>query len=155
MRDRVRSFLAVIILRRFPKRQPHGWAMAWYLWVKCLTTFFIIVLHITRCILWLDMYYIIWYNMILYTACNRKVYVEHRPDLGLHIRHGITYHDDVIKWKHFPRYWPFVLGIHRSTVNSPHKGQWRGALMFSLVYPWLNAIARLVIRDAIALIMTS
>ena len=21
--------------------------------------------------------------------------------------------DDVIKWKHFPRYWPFVWGIHR------------------------------------------
>ena len=21
---------------------------------------------------------------------------------------------DVIKWKHFPRYWPFVMGIHRS-----------------------------------------
>ena len=24
------------------------------------------------------------------------------------------FHDDVIKWKHFPRYWPFVRGIHRS-----------------------------------------
>ena len=23
-------------------------------------------------------------------------------------------HDDVIKWKYFPRYWPFVRGIHRS-----------------------------------------
>ena len=32
-------------------------------------------------------------------------------------------HDDVIKWKHFPRYWPFVRGIHRSPVNSRHKGQ--------------------------------
>ena len=42
-------------------------------------------------------------------------------------------HDDVIKWKHFPRYWPFVRGIHRSPVNSTHKGQWRGALMFSLI----------------------
>ena len=42
-------------------------------------------------------------------------------------------HDDVIKWKHFPHYWPFVRGIHRSPVNSPHKGQWRGALMFSLI----------------------
>ena len=41
--------------------------------------------------------------------------------------------DDVIKWKYFPRYWPFVRGIHRWPVNSPHKGQWRGALMFSLV----------------------
>ena len=26
----------------------------------------------------------------------------------------LTYHDDVIKWKHFPRNWPFVRGIHRS-----------------------------------------
>ena len=30
-------------------------------------------------------------------------------------------HDDVIKWKHFPLNWPFVWGIHRSPVNSPHK----------------------------------
>ena len=44
-----------------------------------------------------------------------------------------THHDDVIKWKHFPRYWPFVRGIHRSPVNSPHKGQWREALVFSLI----------------------
>ena len=47
-------------------------------------------------------------------------------------------HDDVIKWKHFPRYWPVVRGIHRSPVNSPHKGQWRGALMFSLICVWIN-----------------
>ena len=42
-------------------------------------------------------------------------------------------HKDVITWKHFPRYWPFVRGIHRSPVNSPHKGQWRGAVMLSLI----------------------
>ena len=47
-------------------------------------------------------------------------------------------HDDVIKWKHFPRNWPFVREIHRSPVNFPHKGQWRGALMFSLIYAWIN-----------------
>ena len=42
----------------------------------------------------------------------------------------ITYlvvHDDVIKWKHFPRYWPFARGIHR-----------RGDLMFSLICAWIN-----------------
>ena len=48
------------------------------------------------------------------------------------------WHDDVIKWKHFPRYWPFVRGIQRSPVNSPHKGQWRGALMLSLICAWIN-----------------
>ena len=47
-------------------------------------------------------------------------------------------HDDVIKWKHVPRYWPFVRGIHRSPVNSPHKGQWRGALMFFLICARIN-----------------
>ena len=47
-------------------------------------------------------------------------------------------HDDVIKWKHFPRFWPFVRGIHRSPVNSPPKGQWRGALMFSLIRARIN-----------------
>ena len=43
---------------------------------------------------------------------------------------------------HFPRYWPFVRGIHRSPVNSPSKGQWRGDFMFSLIcvwtYGWVN-----------------
>ena len=48
-------------------------------------------------------------------------------------------HDDVIKWKHLPRYWRFVRGIHRWPVNSPHKGQWRGNLMFSLICAWRNA----------------
>ena len=47
-------------------------------------------------------------------------------------------HDDVIKWKHFPRYWPFVRGIHRSPVNFPHKGRWRRALMFSLICARIN-----------------
>ena len=50
----------------------------------------------------------------------------------------INFHDDVIKWKHFPRNWPFVQGIHRSPVNFPHKGQWCGALMFSLICVWIN-----------------
>ena len=45
----------------------------------------------------------------------------------------VMFHDDVIKWKYFPRYWPFVRGIHQPPVNSPHKGPWPGALMFSLI----------------------
>ena len=47
-------------------------------------------------------------------------------------------HDDVIKWKNFQRNRPFVRGIHRSPVNSPHKSQWRGALVFSLICVWIN-----------------
>ena len=54
------------------------------------------------------------------------------PSLLVHM------HDDVIKWKHFPHYWPFVRGIHRSPVNSTHKSQWRGALLFTLICAPIN-----------------
>ena len=57
-------------------------------------------------------------------SCNDDLFIDH----------------DVIKWKHFPRYWPFVRGIHRSPVNSLHKGQWRGALMFSLICARINGL---------------
>ena len=50
----------------------------------------------------------------------------------------IPLHDNVIKWKHLPRYWRFVRDIHRAPVNSPHKCQWRGALMFSFICTWIN-----------------
>ena len=68
------------------------------------------------------------------------------------------FHYDVINWKRFPRYWPFVSGIHRSPMDSPHKGQWRGDLMFSLICAWTfeQIIETPVIWDVIALIiMTS
>ena len=47
-------------------------------------------------------------------------------------------HDNVTKWQHFPPYWTFERGCRWSPVNSPHKGQWRGALMFSLICAWIN-----------------
>ena len=75
------------------------------------------------------------YNIRL-TVVGNKIVDQH-----LHSRLTTCWpsmHDDVIKWKHFPRYWPFVRGIHRWPVNSPHKGQWRGALMYSLICTWIN-----------------
>ena len=65
-----------------------------------------------------------------YTAC-----MKHKDFIETWRRKG---HDDAIKWKHLPRHWPFVRGIHRSPVNSPHKGQWRGALMFSQICAWIS-----------------
>ena len=45
-------------------------------------------------------------------------------------------------WRHqietFGALLAFVRGIHRSPMNSPHKGQWRGALMFSLILARTN-----------------
>ena len=71
------------------------------------------------------------------TFCTTSV--ENIIQLHFLTIHYYLQHDDVIKWKQFPRYWPFVWGIHRSPVNSPHKGQWHGALMFSLISAWINA----------------
>ena len=45
-------------------------------------------------------------------------------------------------WRHqteiFSRYWPFARVIHQTPVNSPHKGQWWGALMFLWSAPCIN-----------------
>ena len=69
--------------------------------------------------------------------CDRKL--NHILFCGLLLSCYISpHHDDVIKWKHFPRYWPLVRRIHRSPVKSPHKGQWRGPLMFFFIYVCIN-----------------
>ena len=80
-----------------------------------------------------------WYSLMSVTVFMYGV--KHMTHLNLSCCMGNCWttahtnvHDDVIKWKHFLHYWPFVLGIHRSPVNSPHKGQWRIALMFSFIY---------------------
>ena len=46
---------------------------------------------------------------------------------------GFERYDDFIKWNRFPRY------CHSVTHEFPHKGQWRGPWMFSLICAWINA----------------
>ena len=45
-------------------------------------------------------------------------------------------------WRHqmekFSALLAFVRGIHRSPVNSRHKGQWRGVFRISLICAWIN-----------------
>ena len=43
-------------------------------------------------------------------------YTSHTTGIGIH-----SNHNDVIKWNLDPRHLPFVRGIHRSPVDSPHK----------------------------------
>ena len=71
-------------------------------------------------------------------ACYvEMIYVTYNPTLRIyHCSH--RYNMMTSSWNHFPRCWPFVQGINRSPVNSPHKGQWRGVLMFSLMCAWTN-----------------
>ena len=93
---------------------------------------------------WRDANFVVWWHRVLlwwkpqFWQCCRSwlsVLSEWLTDDWSHFGRR---HDDVIKWKHFPRYWPVVRGIHRSPVNSPHKDHWRGALMFSLICIWIN-----------------
>ena len=68
-----------------------------------------------------------WFGSASYFDLTVMIFRLFIPNEACHS--GCHYcHDDVIKWKHIPRYWPFVRGIHRSPVNSPHQGQWRGAI---------------------------
>ena len=54
-----------------------------------------------------------------------------------------------VKWMYLGAWWRHQMetfsallvlceGNPRSLVNSPHKGQWRGALKFSLILAWIN-----------------
>ena len=74
----------------------------------------------------------------LLTALNMPLKFKGNRISVVKVRRSHKCHDGVIKWKHFPRYWRFVREIHRSPVNFPHKGQWRGALMFSVICAWMN-----------------
>ena len=74
-------------------------------------------------------------NKVLFGKCNQANNKKHQFGKPKYL---IMSHDDVIKWKHFPRYWPFVRGIHGFPVYSPHKGQCHRALMFSLICVWIN-----------------
>ena len=78
-------------------------------------------------------------NFAIYAKPRQCLISDYNQSMMYKVWYRIYIHDDVIKWKHFPRYWPFVRGIHRSPVNSPHKGRWSGALMFYLICAWINA----------------
>ena len=82
-------------------------------------------------------YRLIWYN-ILQKVIMQQLCFFYTPGPGhrWYLCHYIN--DNVIKWKHFPCCWPIVRGIHRSPVNSPHKGQWREPVMFSMIFAWIN-----------------
>ena len=65
------------------------------------------------------------------------VHVWHLWDT-LYCKNNSTIHDDVIKWKHFPRNWPFVLGIHRSRWIPHTKASDAELWCFSFIYVWIN-----------------
>ena len=118
-------------------------------WVSCFyvqnckqSTRITLSSHLRGCGSFLIVSYSKWTKLIIYLwweICHPSIdlfFSDTYTDFYLYMHsliiHSLytVFHDDVIKWKHFQRYWPFVRGIHLSPVNSPHKGQWLGALMF-------------------------
>ena len=64
----------------------------------------------------------IWLPDFLVVGLSRRGITKHGRLDGLSLTRPSAegkkfIHDDVIKWKHFPRYWSFVRRIHRSPVN--------------------------------------
>ena len=73
-------------------------------------------------------------TQIYQKECSTSLeFIRYQSHISMIMPHDIFSYDDVIKWKHFPCNWPIVRWIHRPPVNSLHKCQWRGALMFSLI----------------------
>ena len=94
--------------------------------------------------------------MVAPRVCCRY-HIDHHKNSYNHIT-AVCYHNDVIKWKHFPRYWPFIRGIHRSRWI-PHTKASDAELwcLFDLrpkKNGWVKMV-RLLIWDAIVPIMTS
>ena len=72
----------------------------------------------------------------VYTSTGSK-FVVMRGTLGFGPYINVSW------WRHQMETFCALLTIcagnsHRSPVNSPHKGQWRRALMFSLICAWIN-----------------
>ena len=83
----------------------------------------------------------------LMTIFMRKVIIWFPAKLSkydIHHAFEITYEMKLIDvwswWRHQMETFSALLAIcaGNSPVNSPHKGQWRGALMFSLIYTRIN-----------------
>ena len=71
-------------------------------------------------------------------------FIWDRPEINYHLVSHFSDRTDTW-WCHQMKTSSALLalyaGIHRSPVNSPHKGQWRGALMIFFICVWINGWA--------------
>ena len=120
------SYNMAVIRKTFPCHYAIWWQVkncTWLYRVRCLCDFYN------------SNFIVRWKSNILFvfTIINHSIYELKHTRVSHWLCKNHPQHDDVIKWKHFPGYWPYVRRIHRSPVNSPLKGHWHGALMFSLI----------------------
>ena len=109
-------------------------------WIRCRR----IKTHYTNCIISINHFILsLQYNvyvflMIPFTSNN---WLRWWFDLDQKTVMMNNIHVDISWWRHqmeiFSALLAICAGIHWSLVNFPHQGQWRGALMFSLIYVWI------------------
>ena len=109
----------------------HKWYILQSIRINCrwLSKFFALRYGRTMCkvfFLWMRDFSVVYekrhqVSYIRYNRSNIYIYIHiyicivNSPGLWFYASH-----DDVIKWKPFPRFWP-LRGIHRWPMNSPHK----------------------------------
>ena len=103
----------------------------------------------TLCSLFLNVYICCWSCIIqkLFRDCEKKpYYVINHFSVNVGVFVMLCKHNDGHQMEIFSASLAFVREIHQSPVGSPHKCQWHGALMFSLICAWTNGWANS--RDA-------
>ena len=96
-------------------------------------------------------YYVWWFEHTLEYSCGARRLSAKQEPTGI-IQTSMCPVTDHLKkfeqdswWRHqmetFSVVQAFFKRIHRSPVDSSHKGQWRGALKFSLICAWTNGWA--------------
>ena len=82
------------------------------IWNKWMNTFFV---RWKKCIHWVVVHSLgrVCYGIILSIKSNSSTWWGCQAKHSCHRRGRLKWDDNVVKWKHFPRYWPFVRGSHR------------------------------------------
>ena len=94
-----------------------------YIWKEAIR------LRVTLCCYMLNLIpHCLWQNQLQSIACNLLIQT---------VLQNQGNHDDVNKWNHFALYGPFVRGIHRPPMTSPHRPVTR-SLMFSVICARIN-----------------
>ena len=82
--------------------------------------------------------FILWWGAAS-TKHHKFIYLYYKEAWNIQLKPSERYET---WWRHqmetFFALLALCVGNSPVPVNSPHKGQWRGALMFSLIYAWIN-----------------
>ena len=76
-----------------------------------------------------SIYVYMWYAICIFAFCDPWMYMPENKTTTAWWRHQMATFSAKLALR---------AGNSPVPVNSPHKGQWRGALMFSLICVWIN-----------------